>query len=137
MKKDELQSICREQESLLGALKTVLEEKQIVLDRALLTIQLQDEEITELRAEIDKSAALFRAEFMNLSVSYQNSIETLNRSWSTKFSELEQKLRASLEAELSSLTARLNSEDPNGYETMLMNWLTDFIKDLELSLSGS
>lgn len=143
MKKDELQAICTEQESLLGELKRTLAEQQAALEQALRTSASRDQENAELRSENDRlrteieaAAAIYRAEFERLSINYRNSIEILNRSLSTNFSELEIKWRASLETELSSLAARLKAEDPSGYETMLMDWLTDFIKDLEASLSG-
>lgn len=143
MKKDELQAICTEQESLLGELKRTLAEQQAALEQALRTSASRDQENAELRSENDRlrteieaAAAIYRAEFESLSAGYQSSIETLNKSLSTNFKELEANLRQFLEAELASMAARSKDEDPSEYERMLMSWFMDFMADLESSLKN-
>lgn len=148
MNKDELRSICREQESLLEEARqalsgymTALAERENEIGRLNAVAKGQAESLSslenenkQLRRELEEADSTWRAEFENLSAGYQSSMATLNKYWSENFSALETSLRQFVETELSNMAARLQREDPNEYERMLTDWLMGFLADLEDSL---
>ncbi len=141
MKKDELLSICRQQEALLNAARETLEEQTARIQE--LTEQLESCRLleaeneqwrtrcSELEASLTGLEAQFSRETAHLNATWQTSCVTLAAEWNTKLAALSAQLQAQENehaAEWSRLRTKLAELQSRG-ETELRSYVREYMQN--------